>query len=149
MNARFVALVAGVGFFFLAVVTQGILPFVSHSADRAPHRVRAQLGQLKWLVTEATLTRWNNSAAVYICARLLVLPFAVRSSDRQTRRWGRVVRLAIALRPFHLFGHDASNLIGEVGLKYGDEGAGRFASRNLFPRFNHGSCRTVCAPAGR
>jgi hypothetical protein len=28
MNARFVAIVAGVGFFFLAVLTQGILPFV-------------------------------------------------------------------------------------------------------------------------
>ena len=32
MNARFVALVAGVFFFFLAVATQGILPFVEPSA---------------------------------------------------------------------------------------------------------------------
>ena len=33
MNARFVALVAGVGFFFLAVLTQGILPFVEPTED--------------------------------------------------------------------------------------------------------------------
>ena len=32
MSARFVALVAGVFFFFLAVVTQGILPFIEPSA---------------------------------------------------------------------------------------------------------------------
>ena len=28
ISARFVALVAGVGFFFLAVITQGVLPFI-------------------------------------------------------------------------------------------------------------------------
>jgi len=28
MSARFVALVAGVAFFFLALITQGILPFI-------------------------------------------------------------------------------------------------------------------------
>jgi cytochrome c oxidase cbb3-type subunit 2 len=32
MNARFVALVAGVGFFFLALITQGVLPFLEPSA---------------------------------------------------------------------------------------------------------------------
>ena len=32
MTARFVALVAGVFFFFLAVFTQGILPFLEPSA---------------------------------------------------------------------------------------------------------------------
>src|ERR1700747_3842970 len=56
MNARFVSLVAGVGFFFLAVLTQGILPFVEPSARTAPVAavVRTELGQLKWMVTEAT-----------------------------------------------------------------------------------------------
>jgi len=46
MNARFVALVAGVFFFFLAVATQGILPFVERqrapTGDRGrPHRFGA------------------------------------------------------------------------------------------------------------
>ena len=56
MNARFVALVAGVGFFFLAVVTQGILPFVEPTArtTRVTAVVRTELGQLKWMLTDAT-----------------------------------------------------------------------------------------------
>ena len=56
MNARFVALVAGVGFFFLAVLTQGILPFIEPSARTTAVTavVRTELGQLKWMVTEAT-----------------------------------------------------------------------------------------------
>src|SRR6202140_2073168 len=45
MNARFVALVAGVFFFFLAVATQGILPFVEPSArtNRVTAVVRTDL----------------------------------------------------------------------------------------------------------
>jgi cytochrome c oxidase cbb3-type subunit 2 len=55
-NARFVALVAGVFFFFLAVVTQGVLPFVEPSARTSDVTavVRTDLGQLKWFLTEAT-----------------------------------------------------------------------------------------------
>src|SRR5258708_27083466 len=56
MNARFVALVAGVFFFFLGVATQGILPFVEPSArtNRETAVVRTDLDQLKWMLTEAT-----------------------------------------------------------------------------------------------
>jgi cytochrome c oxidase cbb3-type subunit I/II len=56
MNARTVALVAGVAFFMLAVVTQGVLPFIEPSArtTRVTAVVRTDLGQLKWMVTEAT-----------------------------------------------------------------------------------------------
>ena len=56
MSARFVALVAGVFFFFLAVVTQGILPFIEPSArtTNVTAVVRTDFAQLKWVVTEAT-----------------------------------------------------------------------------------------------
>src|SRR5438876_738541 len=56
MSARFVALVAGVFFFFLAVVTQGILPFIEPSArtTNVTAVVRTDFGQLKWAVTDAT-----------------------------------------------------------------------------------------------
>jgi cytochrome c oxidase cbb3-type subunit I/II len=56
MTARFVALVAGVLFFFLAVFTQGILTLLEPSARTTDVTavVRTDLGQLKWMATEAT-----------------------------------------------------------------------------------------------
>ena len=56
ISARFVALVAGVGFFFLAVITQGMLPFIEPTArtSRVTSVVRTDFGQLKWMLTEAT-----------------------------------------------------------------------------------------------
>jgi cytochrome c oxidase cbb3-type subunit I/II len=56
MTARFVALVAGVFFFFLAVFTQGILPFFEPSArtNAVTAVVRTDLGQLKWIHAQAT-----------------------------------------------------------------------------------------------
>src|SRR2546430_17397781 len=56
MSARFVVLVAGVFFFFLAVATQGILPFMEPSArsTNVTAVVRTDFAQLKWGVTEAT-----------------------------------------------------------------------------------------------
>ena len=55
-NARFVTLVAGVLFFFLALVTQGVLPFLEPSARTTDVTavVRTDLGQLKWTHAEAT-----------------------------------------------------------------------------------------------
>jgi len=49
MSARFVALVAGVAFFFLALITQGILPFIEPSArtNHVTAVVRTDFGQLK------------------------------------------------------------------------------------------------------
>ena len=38
MSARFVAFVAGVGFFFLALITQGVLPFFEPSAPPTTSR---------------------------------------------------------------------------------------------------------------
>ncbi len=56
MSARFVTLVAGIGFFFLALITQGFLPFFEPSARTAKVTavVRTDLGQLKWMLTRAT-----------------------------------------------------------------------------------------------
>ena len=64
MTARFVALVAGVLFFFLAVFTQGILTLLEPSARTADVTavVRTDLGQLKWMLTGATDYTLCNSA---------------------------------------------------------------------------------------
>ncbi len=95
MNARFVALVAGVFFFFLAVATQGILPFVEPSArtNRVTAVVRTDLGQLKWMLTEATdyTPLQELGRRVYLregcwyCHSQYVRPVT-----GETRRWGPV-----------------------------------------------------------
>ena len=56
MSARFVALVAGVGFFFLALITQGVLPYFEPTArtSRVTSVVRTDFGELKWMISEAT-----------------------------------------------------------------------------------------------
>jgi cytochrome c oxidase cbb3-type subunit 2 len=56
MSARFVTLVAGVLFFFLALGTQGFLPFFEPSArtNKVTAVVRTDLGPLKWMLTRAT-----------------------------------------------------------------------------------------------
>jgi len=75
MNARFVTLTAGVLFFFLAVFTQGLLPFLEPTARTkiVTAVVRTDLGQLKWVQTEST-----------DYTPLLVLPFTICSpSDRR------------------------------------------------------------------
>ena len=82
MSARFVTLVAGVFFFFLALVTQGFLPFFEPSArtTKVTAVVRTDLGQLKWIMTNATDVHAAGTArARCVSARgLLVLPFAIR-----------------------------------------------------------------------
>jgi cytochrome c oxidase cbb3-type subunit 2 len=128
MNARFVALVAGVGFFFLALITQGVLPFVEPSArtDRVSAVVRTDLGELKWVMTEATdyTPLQQQGRDVYLregcwyCHSQFVRPVT-----GETRRWGPVSQSGeYAFDVPHLFG---TRRIGpdltRVGLKYSDE----------------------------
>ena len=127
-NARFVTLVAGVFFFFLAVVTQGVLPFVEPSArtNDVTAVVRTDLGQLKWMLTEATdyTPLQQLGRRVYLregcwyCHSQYVRPVT-----GETRRWGPVSEAGeYAYDVPHLFG---TRRIGpdltRVGLKYGDE----------------------------
>jgi cytochrome c oxidase cbb3-type subunit I/II len=127
-SARFVALVAGVFFFFLAVVTQGVLPFVEPSArtNVVTAVVRTDLGQLKWMLTEATdyTPQQQLGRRVYLregcwyCHSQYVRPVT-----GETRRWGPVSEAGeYAYDVPHLFG---TRRIGpdltRVGLKFGDE----------------------------
>lgn len=128
MSARFVALVAGVLFFFLALGTQGFLPFFEPSArtDKVTAVVRTDLGQLKWLLTRATdyTPLEQRGRDVYLregcwyCHSQFVRPVT-----GETRRWGPVTESGeFAFDIPHLFG---TRRIGpdlmRVGLKYGDE----------------------------
>jgi len=128
MTARFVALVAGVLFFFLAVFTQGILTLLEPSARTTDVTavVRTNLGQLKWMLTDATdyTPLQQRGRAVYLregcwyCHSQYVRPVT-----GETRRWGPVSEAGeYAFDVPHLFG---TRRIGpdltRVGLKYGDE----------------------------
>jgi cytochrome c oxidase cbb3-type subunit I/II len=127
-NARFVTLVAGVLFFFLALVTQGVLPFIEPSARTADVTavVRTDLGQLKWTRTEAT----DYTAVQQLGRRVYPREGCwychsqyVRPVTGETRRWGPVSEAGeYAYDVPHLFG---TRRIGpdltRVGLKYGDE----------------------------
>ena len=128
MTARFVALVAGILCFFLAVFTQGILTLIEPSA-RTPDVtavVRTDFGQLKWMATEATdyTPLQQRGRGVYLregcwyCHSQYVRPVT-----GETRRWGPVSEAGeYAYDVPHLFG---TRRIGpdltRVGLKYGDE----------------------------
>jgi len=128
MNARMVALVAGVGFFFLALITQGVLPFLEPSATttHVTAVIRNDLGQLKWMETSATdytpLERQGRQVYLregcWYCHSQYVRPVT-----GETRRWGPVSEAGeYAYDVPHLFG---TRRIGpdltRVGLKYGDE----------------------------
>jgi cytochrome c oxidase cbb3-type subunit I/II len=128
MTARFVALVAGVLFFFLAVFTQGFLTLIEPSARTADVTavVRTDLGQLKWMATEATnyTPLQQRGRGVYLregcwyCHSQYVRPVT-----GETRRWGPVSEAGeYTFDVPHLFG---TRRIGpdltRVGLKYGDE----------------------------
>jgi cytochrome c oxidase cbb3-type subunit I/II len=128
LSARFVALVAGVGFFFLAVITQGVLPFIEPTAriTRVTSVVRTDFGQLKWVVSEATdyTPQQQLGRDVYLregcwyCHSLFVRPVT-----GETRRWGPVSEAGeYAFDVPHLWG---TRRIGpdltRVGLKYSDE----------------------------
>ena len=128
MSARFVALVAGIFFFFLAVATQGILPYIEPSArtNRVTAAVRTDLGELKWIVSESTdyTPLQQLGRRVYLkegcwyCHSQYVRPVT-----GETRRWGPVSEAGEYTYDVpHLFG---TRRIGpdltRVGLKYSDE----------------------------
>ena len=128
MSARFVALVAGVGFFFLALITQGVLPFFEPSAttNHVTAVIRNDIGQLKWMETSATdyTPLENVGRRVYLregcwyCHSQYVRPVT-----GETRRWGPVSEAGeYAYDVPHLFG---TRRIGpdltREGLKYSDE----------------------------
>ena len=128
MSARFVTLVAGVFFFFLALVTQGVLPFFEPTArtKKVTSVVRTDLGQLKWMRTNATpyTELEQRGRDVYLregcwyCHSQFVRPVT-----GETRRWGPVTESGeFAFDIPHLFG---TRRIGpdlmRVGLKYSNE----------------------------
>lgn len=128
MNARFVALVAGIGFFFLAVAIQGIMPLAEPSARThdVTRVVRTDLGQLKWVKSQATdyTPEEQHGRDIYLregcwyCHSQFVRPVT-----GETRRWGPVSEEGeYSYDVPHLFG---TRRIGpdltRVGLKYSDE----------------------------
>jgi cytochrome c oxidase cbb3-type subunit 2 len=128
MNLRFVALVAGIGCFFAAVFTQGLLPLLEPSAvtHEVTAVVRTDLGQLKWMYTEATdyTPVQQHGRRIYLregcwyCHSQYVRPVT-----GETRRWGPVSEAGeYSFDTPHLFG---TRRIGpdltRVGLKYSDE----------------------------
>jgi cytochrome c oxidase cbb3-type subunit I/II len=150
MSARFVTLVAGIAFFFLAVLTQGFLPFFEPSARTAKVTavVRTDLGQLKWMQTQATAYTplEQRGRDVYLrdgcwyCHSQYVRPVT-----GETRRWGPVTEAGEYVFDVpHLFG---TRRIGpdlmRVGLKYGNEWhfAHFWNPRMLSPNSNMASYR--------
>jgi cytochrome c oxidase cbb3-type subunit I/II len=128
MSARFVTLVAGILFFFAAVIVQGFLPFFEPSArtNLVTAVVRTDFGQLKWMMTEATdyTPLQQRGRDVYLregcwyCHSQYVRPVT-----GETRRWGPVTESGeFAYDVPHLFG---TRRIGpdlmRVGLKFSDE----------------------------
>ena len=155
MSARFVTLVAGVFFFFLALITQGFLPFFEPSArtTKVTAVVRTDLGQLKWMQTNGyRLHAARTARPRSVSARgLLVLPFAIRApGDRRDAPLGPgdARRANIAYDMPHLFG---TRRIGpdlmRVGLKYSDEWhfAHFWNPRMLSPGFDHGAVSEDCS----
>ena len=128
MSARFIALFAGVFFLLLAVVTQGVLPFIEPSArvKLVTAVVRTDFGQLKWMISESTdyTPAQRLGRQVYLregcwyCHSQYVRPVT-----GETRRWGPVSEAGeYAFDVPHLFG---TRRIGpdltRVGLKFSDE----------------------------
>lgn len=128
MNVKNVALGAGVFCIGLAVLVQGILPFMHpESRTSAVTRVvRTDLGELKWINAEATdyTPIEKHGREIYIregcwyCHSQFVRPVT-----GETRRWGPVAQAGeYAFDVPHLFstrriGPDLSR----VGLKFSDE----------------------------
>jgi cytochrome c oxidase cbb3-type subunit I/II len=128
MNVRFFALFAGVFCISLAVLTQGLLPFIEPSSrtTRVTQVVRNDFGQLKWTVAEATeyTDQQRRGRSIYLregcwyCHSQFVRPVT-----GETRRWGPVSEAGeYAFDVPHLFG---TRRIGpdltRVGMKYSDE----------------------------
>lgn len=128
MNARIVALVAGILFLVLAVFVQGLLPLLEPQSrsSKVTKVVRTDLGELKWMQSDATnytdlelLGRqvYNREGCWYCHSQY------VRPVTGETRRWGPVTQAGeYAFDLPHFFstrriGPDLSR----VGLKYSDE----------------------------
>ena len=128
MNVKTVALGAGVFCISLAVLVQGLLPFM-HPQSRTTQVtrvVRTDIGELKWMAAEATdyTALEKHGRAIYIregcwyCHSQFVRPVT-----GETRRWGPVSQAGeYAFDVPHLF---STRRIGpdltRVGLKYSDE----------------------------
>ncbi|MBL4690413.1 MAG: cbb3-type cytochrome c oxidase subunit II [Rhodospirillales bacterium] len=127
MNVRVVALVAGVFFIFLATFIQGILPAIVPESlqTRVSKVVRTDLGELKWMIADATdytpqQARGRNAyirEGCWYCHSQFVRPVTGES-----RRWGPVSQSGeYAFDQPHLF---STRRIGpdlaRVGLKYSD-----------------------------
>ena len=128
MNARVVALGAGVFFISLAIFVQGLLPFLhpeSRTAD-VTRVVRTDLGELKWVRYDATdyseLEQLGRQVYIregcWYCHSQFVRPVT-----GETRRWGPVSEAGeYAFDVPHLF---STRRIGpdltRVGLKYSAE----------------------------
>jgi cytochrome c oxidase cbb3-type subunit I/II len=128
MNVKSVALGAGVACMALAVLVQGILPFL-HSESRTAEVtrvVRTDLGELKWMASMATdytpLEQQGREIytreGCWYCHSQFVRPVT-----GETRRWGPVSQAGeYAFDVPHLF---STRRIGpdltRVGLKYSDE----------------------------
>jgi cytochrome c oxidase cbb3-type subunit I/II len=128
MNARVVALGAGVFFICLAIFVQGLLPFLHPQSRTAEvtQVVRNDLGELKWMRSDATdyteLERLGRQVYIregcWYCHSQFVRPVT-----GETRRWGPVSQAGeYAFDVPHLF---STRRIGpdltRVGLKYSDE----------------------------
>jgi cytochrome c oxidase cbb3-type subunit I/II len=128
MNARLVALLAGVSFLGLAAFVQGLLPLLEPQSRRpdVTKVVRTDLGELKWVRGESSDydPQQHLGRSVYLregcwyCHSQYVRPVT-----GETRRWGPVSQAGEYHfdRP-HLF---STRRIGpdltRVGLKYSDE----------------------------
>ena len=93
----------------LAVLTQGVLPFIEPSArtSEVTAVVRTDYGQLKWMVSDATdYTPTQEPAAKSICARAAGIAIRIaRPVTGETRRWGPVSEAGeYAYDVPHLFG---------------------------------------------
>ena len=127
MNVRIVALFAGVFFIVLATFIQGFLPaMVPESLQtRVSKVVRTDLGELKWMIADATdyTPQQARGRAVYIregCA--YCHSQFVRPVTGESRRWGPVSQSGeYAFDQPHQF---STRRIGpdltRVGLKYSD-----------------------------
>ena len=148
MSARFVALVAGVFFFFAALITQGFLPFFEPSSrtNRVTAVVRTDFGQLKWMHDRGH--RLHAAAAArprHLSARgLLVLPFAIRApGDRRDAPLGsgervrriRLRRAASVRHAAHRTGPDA----GRAEIQRRVASRAFLESAHAFAGFGHGA----------
>jgi cytochrome c oxidase cbb3-type subunit I/II len=126
--ARTVALVAGLLFISLAVFIQGVLPALMPESQRKTVTavVRTDLGELKWVVANATdyTPLEARGRQVYIREGCWYCHSEyVRPVTGETRRWGPVSQAGeYAFDQPHLF---STRRIGpditRVGLKYGDD----------------------------